>query len=241
MDLQKPVYKTAGKSHNAIIMDWTALKLSIWLALWVTLILFVIGLFVARAIAWRNFFGKSLIEAIVALPLILPPTVLGYYLLTLFGRNSFIGKTYESITGSTLVFSFTGLVIASIIYSLPFAIQPMLRAFESVPQGVRQAAWCSGLGRWETFRRIEFPLAWPGILTGMVLTFAHTIGEFGVVLMIGGNIPGETRTISISIFDQTQAFNMQAANTMSASLLLFALVTVILVYSLNKKYKPLYA
>lgn len=220
-------------------MDWTALRLSIYLSLCVTLILFFIGLIVARILAWREFLGKSLVEAIIAMPLILPPTVLGFYLLTLLGRNSFLGYTYETLTGNTLVFSFTGLVIASIIYSLPFAIQPMLRAFELIPATVRHAAWCSGLGRWETFRFIEFPLAWPGILTGMILTFAHTMGEFGVVLMVGGNIPGETRTISIAIFDQTQAFNMQAANTMSGLLLFFSFMTVLLVYILNKKNRPI--
>lgn len=217
-------------------MDWTAFKLSLWLSLWTTIILLIIGLLFARAIAWRHFPGKSLLEAVVALPLILPPTVLGYYLLTLFGRDTLLGQTFESLTGHTLVFSFPGLLLASIIYSLPFAIQPMLRAFESIPISLREAAWCSGLGHWTTFRHVEFPLARPGILTGVILTFAHTMGEFGVILMVGGNIPGETRTISIAIFDRTQAFDMQSANTMALVLLVFAFVTVSLVYIFNRRH-----
>jgi molybdate transport system permease protein len=218
-------------------MDWTAFKLSLWLSVWTTVILLIIGLFVSRALAWRHFPGKSLIEAIVALPLILPPTVLGYYLLTIFGRNTFLGETFEDLTGHTLVFSFTGLLLASVIYSLPFAIQPMLRAFESIPHSLREAAWCSGLNHWDTFRLVELPLARPGILAGAVLTFAHTMGEFGVVLMVGGNIPGETRTISIAIFDRTEAFDMHAANTMALALLVFAFVTVSTVYFLNRHHR----
>jgi molybdate transport system permease protein len=215
-------------------MDWTAFKLSLLLSIWTTVILLIIGLIVSRALAWRHFPGKSLIEAVVALPLILPPTVLGYYLLTIFGRDTLLGQTFEDLTGQRLVFSFAGLLLASVIYSLPFAIQPMLRAFEAIPGSLREAAWCSGLNRWSTFRHVELPLAIPGILTGAVLTFAHTMGEFGVVLMVGGNIPGETRTISIAIFDRTQAFDMQAANTMSLVLLVFAFVTVSMVYILNR-------
>ncbi|OGT32091.1 MAG: molybdenum ABC transporter permease subunit [Gammaproteobacteria bacterium RBG_16_51_14] len=215
-------------------MDWTAFKLSLWLSIWTTVILLIIGLLVSRALAWRDFTGKSLIEAVVALPLVLPPTVLGYYLLTIFGRNTWLGKTFEDLTGQTLVFSFAGLILASVIYSLPFAIQPMLRAFESIPNSLREAAWCSGLSHWSTFRHVEFPLARPGILSAAVLTFAHTMGEFGVVLMVGGNIPGETRTISIAIFDRTEAFDMHAANTMALALLVFAFVTVSMVYFLNR-------
>ncbi len=217
-------------------MDWIAFKLSLSLSLWTTIILLIIGLIVARLLAWRSFPGKSLIEAVVALPLILPPTVLGYYLLTIFGRDTLLGQTFESLTGDTLVFSFTGLLLASVVYSLPFATQPMLRAFEAIPNDLREAAWCSGLSHWNTFRYVELPLARPGIITGAILTFAHTLGEFGVVLMVGGNIPGETRTISIAIFDRTQAFDMQSANTMSLVLLVFAFVTVSLVYIFNRRH-----
>ena len=216
-------------------MDWSAFFLSIRLAACTMVILLFIGLVIARFLAWRQFRGKAFVEALVALPLVLPPTVLGFYLLSFFGKNSWFGKLYEQITGSTLVFSFTGLLIASLIYSLPFAVQPMLRAFESIPKKLREAAWCSGLDRWQTFFKIELPLAWPGILSGMVLAFAHTLGEFGVVLMIGGNIPGETRTLSIAIFDRVQAFDDQSAQIMSLVLLIFAFVTISLVFLLNKR------
>lgn len=216
-------------------MDWTAFYLSLKLAFFTTLILFFIGLLIARSLAWRRFVGKSMLEAVVALPLVLPPTVLGYYLLVGFGRQSSLGQAFESLTGQPLAFSFGGLLLASVIYSLPFAVQPMLRAFEAIPQSLRQAAWCSGLSHWKTFWRIELPLARPGILTGLVLTFAHTVGEFGVVLMVGGNIPEETRTISIAIFDSAQSFNDEAASVMSLALLLFAFVVVSLVYTFNQR------
>ena len=215
-------------------MDWQAFLLSLKLSFWTTLILFGVGLLIAHTLAWRRFPGKSLIEALVALPLVLPPTVLGYYLLLGFGRQTWLGQTFESLTGTTLAFSFSGLLLASVVYSLPFAVQPMLRAFESIPFILREAAWCSGLSRWQTFRRVEFPLAWPGILTALVLTFAHTLGEFGVVLMVGGNIPGATKTISIAIYDRVQAFDEHAAGTMSLALLLFSFITISLVYAFNR-------
>ena len=217
------------------MMDWSAFFLSIRLAAITMIILLFIGLLIARFLAWRQFRGKAFVEAMVALPLVLPPTVLGFYLLSFFGKNSWFGRFYEQITGNTLVFSFTGLLIASLIYSLPFAVQPMLRAFESIPKKLREAAWCSGLNRWQTFFKIELPLAWPGILSGMVLAFAHTLGEFGVVLMIGGNIPDETRTLSIAIFDRVQAFDDQSAQIMSLVLLIFAFVTISLVFLLNRR------
>jgi len=216
-------------------MDWLAFSISLQLAAATTVILLLFALWLARLLAWRSFPGRSLVEGIVALPLVLPPTVLGYYLLVVFSRDSFVGRFYEDATGSTLAFSFSGLLIASLVYSLPFAVQPLLRAFEAIPLQLREAAWCSGLGGWETFRKVELPLAWPGVLSAAVLTFAHTLGEFGVVLMVGGNIPGETRTLAISIYDSTQAFDDSAAGTMSLVLLGFALVTVTLVYGLERR------
>jgi len=198
-------------------------------------VLLVLGLGTARMLAWTRFRGKFLLEAIVALPLVLPPTVLGYYLLVFLGRQSPIGIAIESITGHTLVFSFSGLVLASVIYSFPFAVQPMLRAFESIPYSLREAAWCSGLSTWSTFWRIELPLARSGVLSALALSFAHTMGEFGVVLMVGGNIAGETRTISIAIFDKVQAFDDASAGIMSLVLLLFAFFTVSIVYMLNRR------
>ncbi len=211
-------------------MDYQALLLSLELAAWTVLILVPIGVFVGRLLAWRRFHGKALVEAALALPLVLPPTVLGYYLLVGLGAASPIGGLYERLTGSTLVFTFAGLLIASVIFNLPFAIQPMQRAFEGVSREVRDAAACCGLSRWRTLWRIELPLAWPGILTAVVITFAHTLGEFGVVLMVGGNIPGETRTIAVSIYDRVQAFDDHGAAVMSATLLVVCLAAIAATY-----------
>lgn len=145
-----------------------------------------------RWLAWRKFPGKGVVEALVALPLVLPPTVFGYYLLVAFGAASPIGQLWQAAFGQQLVFTFEGLLVASIIFNLPFAIQPMQRGFEAIPPEVREAAACCGMSRWRSLLRVELPLAWPGILTAMVLSFAHTLGEFGIVLMVGGSIPGET-------------------------------------------------
>lgn len=217
-------------------MDWTAFSLSLKLSGSTVAVLLVLGLLVARSLAWRRFPGKSMLEAIVALPLVLPPTVLGYYLLLFMGRQSPLGLAVESLTGETLVFSFGGLLIASVIYSFPFAVQPMLQAFESIPQGIREAAWCSGLSKWSTFWRIELPLARAGVVSGMALGFAHTMGEFGVVLMVGGNIPDETRTVSIAIFDKVESFEEASAGIMSLVLLIFSFCVVSLVYTMNRNF-----
>jgi molybdate transport system permease protein len=216
-------------------MDWLAFQVSLQLAAATTVILLLFAVWLARVLAWKTFPGRSVIEGVVALPLVLPPTVLGYYLLVAFSRDSLLGRLYETTTGTTLAFSFSGLLLASLVYSLPFAVQPLLRAFEAVPVRLREAAWCSGLSGWQTFWRVELPLAWPGLLSAAVLTFAHTLGEFGVVLMVGGNIPGETRTLAISIYDRTQAFDDAAAGTMSLALLGFALVTVSVVYAVERR------
>jgi molybdate transport system permease protein len=217
-------------------MDWTALAISLKLAAWTTAILVPVGIIIARFIAWHRFALKGFAEALIALPLVLPPTVLGYYLLTLFSRQSTLGAAYQSLFDQSLAFSFEGLLLASLVINIPFAIQPMQRAFEALPGEIREAAWCSGLQRWPTFWRIELPLAWTGILTAGLLTFAHTLGEFGVVLMVGGNIPGETKTVSISIYDQVQAFNDQQAATMSALLLLISFVAIGIVYFINDRF-----
>jgi molybdate transport system permease protein len=207
-------------------VDRDALALSLRLAAWTVLILLPVGIVVGRTLAWRRFRGRSLVEGMLALPLVLPPTVLGYYLLVALGNASPVGQLYQSITGSQLVFTFSGLLLASVIFNLPFAIQPMQRAFETVSQEVRDAAACCGLSRWRTLWRIELPLAWPGVLSALVLTFAHTLGEFGVVLMVGGNIPGETRTIAVSIYDRVQAFDDHGAAVMSATLLAVCLAAI---------------
>jgi molybdate transport system permease protein len=193
-----------------------------------------IGLCLAYLLAYKGFKGKGIVEALITLPLVLPPTVLGYFLLVGLDRNSVVGGSIYDLTGQSLVFSFIGLWLASIIYSLPFAVQPMLRSLETVSQDIREAAWCCGLSKWQTFLKVELPLAWPGIVTAMVLSFAHTLGEFGVVLMIGGNIAGETRTLSIAIYDSVLAFDHDAASMMAIVLLLIAVATISIVFTFNR-------
>ena len=207
-------------------MDWTAFLLSVKLAGWTVLLLLPAAMFIARHLAWRRYPGRVFVEAAMALPLVLPPTVLGYYLLVGMGRASPIGQVYEDVFGTPLVFTFEGILIASLVFNLPFAVQPMQRAFESISTEVRDAAACCGMSPWRILWRIELPLAWPGIMTALVLVFAHTIGEFGVVLMVGGSIPGETRTAAIEIYDRVQAFDNAAAGAMSALLLVISLVAI---------------
>ncbi|MDH3468024.1 MAG: molybdate ABC transporter permease subunit [Gammaproteobacteria bacterium] len=214
-------------------MEWSALDLSLNLAFWTCVILLPLAVLVGRALAWNKFRGKAFVEAMVAVPLVLPPTVLGYYLILSLGETSSIGRFYEALTGHGLVFTFDGLLFASIIFNLPFAVQPMQRAFEAIPMNVREAAWCSGMSHWHTFWSIELPLAWTGILSALVLTFAHTLGEFGVVLMMGGNIPGETRTLSIAIYDRVQMFDFSSAGFMSAVLLSISVIAITFVYALG--------
>jgi molybdate transport system permease protein len=214
-------------------MDWTALVLSLELGAGTILVLLPIGILCGRALAWNRFHGKGFLEALLALPLVLPPTVLGYYLLIAFGNATPIGRAFHGLFGGTLVFSFAGLLIASIIANLPFAIQPMQRGFEAIAPEVREAAACSGMSPLRVLWRVELPLAWPGIVSGLVLSFAHTLGEFGVVLMVGGSIPGETRTIAIAIYDRVQAFDNYAAGTMSAFLLALCLIALGITYMLS--------
>ena len=216
-------------------MDWSALALSLRLGALTVLILVPIGVVVGRLLAYRSFPGKSVAEAAMALPLVLPPTVIGYYLLVAFGGGSAFGQAYQSLFGHTLVFSFEGLLAASVLINLPFAIQPMQRAFEAIAPDLREAAACSGMSPWRVLSRIELPLAWPGIVTGLVLAFAHTLGEFGVVLMVGASIPGETKTIAIAIYDRVQAFDNAAAGAMSALLLLLSLAALGLTFMLSRR------
>jgi len=220
-------------------MDWQALIISFKLAAYTCLALLPIGLFIAYLLARNQFMGRGLCEALITLPLVLPPTVLGYFLLVGMDQNSFLGDAFISLTGQNLAFSFAGLWFASLIYSLPFAVQPMLRSLEQIQPELREMAWCSGLSKWKTFVKIELPLAWPGIVTAMVLTFSHTLGEFGVVLMIGGNIAGETRTLSIAIYDSVLAFEHHQAQMMSLILLAIALVTITIVYTFNRRHRHL--
>jgi molybdate transport system permease protein len=216
-------------------MDWPALRLSLELALWTMVVLLPVGIWLGRLFAWHRFRGKALLEAALALPLVLPPTVLGYYLLVAMGSASPLGELFQRLTGDQLVFSFSGLLVASVVFNLPFAIQPMQRAFEAIAPEVREAAACCGLSYWRTLWRIELPLAWPGVLSALVLTFAHTLGEFGVVLMVGGSIPGETKTIAIAIYDRVQAFDTAGAGLMSAALLLISLAAIASTYMMSSR------
>jgi molybdate transport system permease protein len=206
-----------------------------WLGLGTLLVLLPIGILLGRTLATRRFRGKAAIEALVALPLVLPPTVLGFYLLSSFGARSLPGRTFEAIAGHALAFSFEGLLLASVIANVPFAVQPIQRGFEAIPQNVREAAACCGLTPWRAFVAVEVPLAWPGIVTAAVLTFAHTLGEFGVVLMVGGSIPGETRTLSLAIYDRMQAFDDRAAGIMAATLLGLALAALSVTYTFGRR------
>jgi molybdate transport system permease protein len=216
-------------------MDWTALWLSLRLGAFTVVLLLPVGIFVGRRLAYGDFPAKGVVEALVALPLVLPPTVFGFYLLSLFGADSPIGGAWQALTGHSLVFSFDGLLAASVIVNLPFARLPMQRGFEAIPREVREAAACCGMSPWQVLRRVELPLAWPGVLTASVLSFAHTLGEFGVVLMVGGNIPGETETISIAIYDRVQAFDAPAAARMSALLLIVSVVTIALTFVFSRR------
>lgn len=216
-------------------MDWTALALSLRLAAATVLILLPFGIFAGRFLAFRRFRGKGFVEALLALPLVLPPTVLGFYLLVAFGGNSPLGQGWQALIGRSLVFSFEGLLLASVIVNIPFAVQPMQRGFEAIAPEVREAAACSGMSPWRILWKIDLPLAWPGIVTGLILAFAHTLGEFGVVLMVGGSIPGETKTIAIAIYDRVQAFDHQAAGIMSVLLLLLSLVALGITYMLSSR------
>jgi len=216
-------------------MDWQAIALSLRLAACTMLILLVLGLPLAYWLALTRWRGRFLLEAFIALPIVLPPTVLGFYVLMAIGPLSPLGQFYESLFGSRLPFTFQGLLIASVLFSLPFAVQPFTSAFSTVDRRMVEASWCLGVSKLRTFFRITLPLAWPGVVTGMVLSFAHTLGEFGVVLMIGGNIPGATRTVSISIYDEVQALNYEAANQTSLALLLFSFTVLVLTYGLQRK------
>jgi len=213
-------------------MDWAALSVSLRLAAFTCLLLLPVGLALGRALAQARFRGKPLCEAMGALPLVLPPTVLGFYLMMSFGGEAPLGALWQRLTGSGLNFTFTGILLASLVANLPFAVQPVQRAFEAIPPNLREAAWCSGLSPWQTLWRIELPLVWPGLVSALALTFAHTLGEFGVILMVGGAIDGETRTLAIAIYDRVQAFDEAGAASMSAALLAVSFVTIGVVYGL---------
>ena len=216
-------------------MDWQAFWLTIRLAVLVAAVLLAIGLPIAYWIAYSRWRWKFLVEAIVALPIVLPPTVLGFYVLVALGPHSPLGRSWQSLTGHTLAFTFEGLLIGSIIYSLPFAVQPFAASFSSVDPKLVAASATLGASPLRTFFRVILPLSFPGVVTGAALSFAHTMGEFGVVLMVGGNIPGVTRTVSIDIYDKVQALDYASANHTALLLLAISFLVLSLVYGLNRK------
>jgi len=216
-------------------MDWQAFWLTIRLAVVVAAVLVILGLPIAYWIAYSTWRWKFLVEAVVALPIVLPPTVLGFYVLVALGSRSPLGRFWQSLTGHTLAFTFGGLVIGSIIYSLPFAVQPFAASFAQVDRRLIAASATLGASKLRTFVRVILPLSVPGLVTGIALSFAHTMGEFGVVLMVGGNIPGVTRTVSIDIYDQVQALNYSAANQTALVLLALSFVMLSIVYGVNRK------
>jgi molybdate transport system permease protein len=216
-------------------MNWDAFRISLELAAATSLVLIVIAVPFGYWLAFSRFRFKFLIEAVVALPLVLPPTVLGFYVLVALGPLGPLGRWYEALVGHGLVFSFEGLVIASTLYSLPFAVQPVAAAFGAVDRRLIEAAWTLGVSRRDTFLRVIAPQAWAGMVTAVVLSFAHTLGEFGVVLMVGGNIPGVTRTLSIAIYDEVQTFNYRNAAVTSVVLLALSFAILAVVYGLNQR------
>jgi molybdate transport system permease protein len=216
-------------------VDWQAIVLSLELAALVCAILLIVGIPIAYWLAFSGWRWKFLAESVVALPLVLPPTVLGFYVLVAIGSRSPIGRAWTAWTGHPLAFTFEGLVIASLIYSLPFAVQPIATAFAQIDRSLLDASETLGVGRIGTFRRVVLPLSIDGLLTGAVLSFAHTVGEFGVVLMVGGNLQGVTRTVSIAIYDDVQSLKFAEANQTSLVLLIFSFLVLALVYALRRK------
>lgn len=216
-------------------MNVEALLLSLRLALCVSAILFVLGMPLAYWLAYSRWRLKFLLEALVALPLVLPPTVLGFYMLLAMGPRGPLGKFWHAAFGHGLAFTFAGLVIASVLYSLPFAVQPLVASFETVDRKLLDASAILGASRMRTFRRVILPLSVPGIITALVLSFAHTLGEFGVVLMVGGNLPGVTRTVSIDIYDRVQSLDYAGASRTALLLLLISFAVLSAVYGINRR------
>src|ERR1041385_2464654 len=216
-------------------MNVEALWLSVRLATCVSAILLILGMPLAYWLAFSRWRWKFLVEAIVALPLVLPPTVLGFYLLVAMGPHGPLGSVWVRAFGHGLAFTFAGLVIASLLYSLPFAVQPLIASFETVDRKLLDASAVLGAGRLRTFRRVILPLSMPGLLTAIVLSFAHTLGEFGVVLMVGGNLAGVTRTISIDIYDRVQSLEDGEANHLALLLLAISFAVLCFVYAVNRR------
>lgn len=216
-------------------MNWTAIGVTFQLATFTALILLVVGLPIAYWLTFSRWRWRFLIESVVALPLVLPPTVLGFYILVAIGPHSPVGQLYSRLVGHPLPFTFEGLLVASILYSLPFAVQPFAAAFDQVDRRLLEASWTLGVSRLSTFFKLILPLSMAGVVTGIVLSFAHTLGEFGVVLMVGGNIEGETRTVSIDIYDEVQSLNYAGAAKTALFLLVISYTVLLVVYAMNRK------
>ena len=216
-------------------MSLDSLFLSLRLAATVSLLLLAMAMPLAYWLAFSRWRGKFLFESIVALPLVLPPTVLGFYALIALGPRGPIGQLWQSLFGHTLAFTFTGLVLASVVYSLPFAVQPLIASFESLDRRLLDASSILGASRTRTFFRVILPLSWPGFVTALVLSFAHTLGEFGVVLMVGGNLPGITRTVSVDIYDRAEALDYSGAHQMALLLLFISFTVLSIVYAINRR------
>ncbi len=216
-------------------LDPAPIWLTLKLAGTTVLLLLIIGTPLAWWLAHTRSRWRTAIEAVVALPLVLPPTVLGFYLLIALGPDGFIGEAAQAVTGAPLSFTFTGLVLASTLYSLPFVVQPLHAAFEAVGERPLETAWTLGASRWDAFFTVASPLALRGYITAAVLGFAHTLGEFGVVLMVGGNIPGRTRVISIDIYDRVEVLEYAQAHLLSAGLLVFSFTVLWVVYAINRR------
>jgi len=216
-------------------VNWTAIWVTCKLASLTAVALVILGLPIAYWVTFSRRRWKFIVESIVALPLVLPPTVLGFYILVAIGPHSPFGQFYSEIVGHPLPFTFEGLLFASILYSLPFAVQPFAAAFDQVDRRLIEASWTLGVSKLKTFLKLIVPLSAAGVITGFVLSFAHTLGEFGVVLMVGGNIDGVTRTVSIDIYDEVQALNYAGAAKTAAFLLAISYLVLLLVYAMNRK------
>ncbi len=216
-------------------MDWQAARVSLFLAVLTAALLLPPGLWLARWLATTPSRAKPWVQGIILLPLLLPPTVIGFYFLTSLGPASPVGGWLAAHFNLRLVFSFEGLLFASLLVNIPFMVQPIERAFAAVAPSVREAAWVGGLSHWRTFTRIELPLAWPGVLAGVAMTAAHTLGEFGVVLMVGGSIPGETKTLSVAIYDRVQSFDNMGAHSMALALVACSMAALIAVFASDRR------
>jgi molybdate transport system permease protein len=220
-------------------VDWTAVWVTLKLAGCTTAVLLALGLPLAYWLATTRRRGRAVVEAVVCLPLVLPPTVLGFYVLAATGPSGGVGRGYEALTGGgRLPFTFAGILVGSVLFNLPFAVRPFASAFAAVDRKLVEASWCLGVSRPGTFFRVVVPLSWPGVLGGVVLTFAHTVGEFGVVLMVGGNVPGVTRTLSVAVYDDVQALDYESAGRTALVLVAFSFAALCVTYALQRRAVP---